>query len=1261
MSEWQLKTPVCFIIFNRPDVTEQVFQKIRQAKPPKLLVVADGARANKPGEQEKCAATRAIINQVDWDCEVLTNYSDINLGCRKRIYSGLDWVFSQVEEAIILEDDCLPHSSFFRFCEELLENYRHNSRIMLVSGQNLQFGQKTRNYSYYFSRYNHCWGWATWKRAWQYYDDTMALWPQVRDENWLFDILQDEQAFRYWSATFQSLYQGFDTWDYPWLFACWLNQGLTILPNINLVSNIGFGKEGTHATDSNSILSNIPVEEIQFPLKHPPFIIRDILADNFTERTFYSGTLAKKEQAINITELLNNSLNLLVNNTNKINLQNTTLVTISSVDIELTLLSLVISNLNANFNRVLFFTSEEIDQRYLKFFPQLEVIKIPPIRSLVEYSRFVIKELNSFIDTEFCLVTQGDGFIINPQLWSEEFLNYDYIAAPWRKQTHLVNSQGKTVDILDLTTNRVGNGGFSLRSKKLLEVSSQLDFDNLKTSSFSEDLIICHYFYDWFKDKDIKFAPLEIAVKFSFEQPIEEIDNFSWENTFGFHGKTSLIPVLNKLSQDFNLDCTSEKQQNSNFINDFKLKEINIVIFPDWSVDEDDLGVEIQQVIQSIATHPDKSKITLLIDTSDTSGEEADIFLAAIAMNLMMEEEIDITEELTISLLGYMTEIQWQTLLPLINARVCLENENQTVILSKQLEQIPSYFLKNLKEVSTAQFFFKLGNSLFVQGKYQEAIAQYQKLLEIQSGDAEIYWNLSHCYRQLNLLNEYFSTLQQGIKLYPTDERLHFSLIIDLRQNGRIQESILSADYAAKCFPDDYTFQLLKYLTVPSIYENQAEINFFRQRYTQGMQNLIQHTSLKTTEQQHSALAGIGRLTNFFLSYQAQNDIDLQRQYGNLVHEIMAVNYPQWVVPLSMPKLQPNDKIRIGYVSHYLHSYSGTLWLTGWLCQSNHESFEIYCYYTGNEPDPITQKFQEYSDVFHHIPHNFSAACEQIIADKLHILVFPEIGMNPQTMQMAGLRLAPVQCVAWGHPVTTGLPTIDYFLSSELMEPENGQEHYSEKLIRLPNIGVSYPKPYIPPVIKTRSDFQLPNDAVIYLCCQAPFKYLPQYDFIFAEIARRVPQAKFVFLRGTLLQPRLKRAFDAIGLNSEDYCVFISIPERLDYLMINLLSDVYLDTFTWSGGNTTLEAIACNLPIVTCPGEFMRGRHSDSFLKMLGVTDTIAENEAEYIEIAVKLGLDQAWRDTIAERMSQNHDRLFDDKACVAGLEAFYKQVVETS
>ena len=281
--------------------------------------------------------------------------------------------------------------------------------------------------------------------------------------------------------------------------------------------------------------------------------------------------------------------------------------------------------------------------------------------------------------------------------------------------------------------------------------------------------------------------------------------------------------------------------------------------------------------------------------------------------------------------------------------------------------------------------------------------------------------------------------------------------------------------------------------------------------------------------------------------------------------------------------------------------------------------------------------------------------------------MYPEIGMNAPTMLMAALRLAPVQCTAWGHPVTTGLPTIDYFLSSELMEPENAQEHYSEKLIRLPNIGVSYPKPYIPRISKTRADYQLPEDAILYLCCQAPFKYLPQYDRIFPEIALQVPRAKFLFLRGGLLQKRLKRAFDTVNLDYQDYCLFLSIPERFDYLMINLLSDVYLDTITWSGGNTSLEAIACNLPIVTCTGEFMRGRHSDSFLKMLGVTDTIAANQAEYIEIAVKLGNTPDLRNQISQRMSENcdkskghalRDRLYEDKACVVGLEEFYQRVV---
>ncbi|WP_235006738.1 methyltransferase domain-containing protein [Calothrix rhizosoleniae] len=292
---WQLTTPVAFLIFNRPDTTARVFEVIRQAKPPKLLVVADGARVDKPGEAEKCAATRAIINQVDWECEILTNYSEVNLGCRKRVSSGLDWVFEQVEEAIILEDDCLPHPTFFRYCQELLDKYRDDERIMMISGDNFQFGQKRTEYSYYFSRYGHCWGWASWRRAWTNYDDYMQKWPELRDNGWLNSVLQNEQTIAYWSKIFQGVYDGFNTWDYIWLFTLWANNGLTILPHENLVSNIGFGS-GTHTIMSNSQFANMPVEVMNFPLKHPRMINRNIEADDFTEKTQFSGVISQPQK-----------------------------------------------------------------------------------------------------------------------------------------------------------------------------------------------------------------------------------------------------------------------------------------------------------------------------------------------------------------------------------------------------------------------------------------------------------------------------------------------------------------------------------------------------------------------------------------------------------------------------------------------------------------------------------------------------------------------------------------------------------------------------------------------------------------------------------------------------------------------------------------------------------------------------------------------------------------------------------------------------
>jgi hypothetical protein len=288
-----MKTPIAFIIFNRPDTTKRVFEAIRQAKPPKLLVIADAPRIDRSGEAEKCAAARAIIDGVDWECEVLTNYSDVNLGCKKRVSSGLDWVFDNVDKAIILEDDCLPDLSFFSFCEELLDEYELDSRIMSICGVNFQGGNRRSNYSYYYSKFHDCWGWATWKRAWKYNDVNMNLWTKVKTEKLLNNLLFDDPSVKYWVRNFQAAYENkVDSWFYPWFFSCCVQSGLGIFPEKNLVSNIGFGIEGTHTKDQNSPYAGIVLEKMDLPLVHPPFMIHNKKADTYTQNTrFFSPSL----------------------------------------------------------------------------------------------------------------------------------------------------------------------------------------------------------------------------------------------------------------------------------------------------------------------------------------------------------------------------------------------------------------------------------------------------------------------------------------------------------------------------------------------------------------------------------------------------------------------------------------------------------------------------------------------------------------------------------------------------------------------------------------------------------------------------------------------------------------------------------------------------------------------------------------------------------------------------------------------------------
>ena len=242
-----LKTAVLFLVFNRPDTTTEVFEKVRQAKPQRLYIAGDGPREGREGEKEKVTKAREIATKVDWPCNVKTLFRDKNLGCKKGVSSAITWFFEQEEQGIILEDDCVPHLDFFTFCENLLDRYAEDERVSAITGNNFQNGKWRGDASYYFSRYNHCWGWATWKRSWKNYDPNIKFWLNWSNSKAWDNFIPSKIERKYWSKIFNLVHLGeIDSWAYPWTASTWYKKGLTVTPNVNLVSNIGFGDNATH-------------------------------------------------------------------------------------------------------------------------------------------------------------------------------------------------------------------------------------------------------------------------------------------------------------------------------------------------------------------------------------------------------------------------------------------------------------------------------------------------------------------------------------------------------------------------------------------------------------------------------------------------------------------------------------------------------------------------------------------------------------------------------------------------------------------------------------------------------------------------------------------------------------------------------------------------------------------------------------------------------------------------------------------------------
>jgi protein O-GlcNAc transferase len=543
------------------------------------------------------------------------------------------------------------------------------------------------------------------------------------------------------------------------------------------------------------------------------------------------------------------------------------------------------------------------------------------------------------------------------------------------------------------------------------------------------------------------------------------------------------------------------------------------------------------------------------------------------------------------------------------------------------------------------------GRWLMTQSRWADAESRLAEALTLVPMQAGTWNNLGVVSQELNR-PEAEACFRNAVAINAKLADAHYNLGCLLFGQGRSDDAIACHEAAIQADPRFATARLGACMAqLPILYQSEAEVAERRQRYAAALQNLV-------AGDPNSMAAAIGTSQPFFLPYQGEDDRTLQAIYGQFACAALATPTPLAARPA------PGERIRLGIVSGYFCDH--TLWklfLEGWLTQIDRTQFEIIGFHTGRITDDQTARAAALCDQFVQGASSWQTA---ITNASPHVLLYPEVGMDPIAGRLAAMRLAPVQCVAWGQPETTGMPTIDYFLSSELMEPPEGDTHYTERLVRLPNLGLNYtPDPSVMTGLgPVTHDFaNANNDPPIFWSGQALYKYLPQYDAIYPRIAAELGACQFIFIGFAKSQAvtdtfrtRLWAAFAKAGLNADQHVVILPPMSQHDYIDAVARADVILDTPGWSGGKSTLDCLAVNPAIVTLPGRFMRGRHTAAILRRIGCPETIAGSTDEYISIAVRLARDQNWRTQLRQAVARQKHKAFNDLDYVRALETFLTQ-----
>ncbi len=681
------------------------------------------------------------------------------------------------------------------------------------------------------------------------------------------------------------------------------------------------------------------------------------------------------------------------------------------------------------------------------------------------------------------------------------------------------------------------------------------------------------------------------------------------------------------------------------------------------------IGDAIEQYRKAIELKPDYADAYYNLGVAYQNSSEIDLAIES------YELEVNIRPDASLSLnnLGLMYSEKGR----LRDARDCfarvLKREPENVGLLLNLAQC----LYKLKETGRAVDVYEritglrpelleplnhLGACYNRLGRNEEAMSCFQSVLNKETYHYEAQFNLANTYQEQDRLDEALSIYKKIKDLKPSP-LFYINYYNALMKCGLYADAQALISEGNEMFPESTEQQVAAYLTLPRIYTDEEHIRKSREKFSDGLAALrdkSEHGQIPDAE----LLEILDQRNNFPLSYQGEDDKKLLSDYGELHSGLVDKLEPQRGRERVFD-FKNHERIRIAYISPNFRNHTVSKIMSGFVKYADRSQFEVFTYYLGPKIEDFTSWFQEDSEHFYHLNMAMDDIEARITCDEIDVLFLADIGMSPIMSALAARRLAPVQCTTWNHPVTSGYPNIDYFISSELMEPENSNAFYSEKLIMLKGIGIPFPGLPSSKSDKGRQSFDLPEDQMIYISSQSLFKYLPQYDEVYPRILKEVPDSIAVFIEDKhegmtkIFAERLKSAFESVGIDFESRCKFLPRLSHDDFQRVHCLSDVFLDSIPWSAGSSILE-VWCTTPVpaVTRPGKFMRERHMYSMMKVLDLDDYIAQTTDDYINIAVKLGKERDLNRQVRRQIEENKSRLYENREIVQQLEKFYSDVI---